>query len=213
MNLGRQYKFVEFLGWTSWEAGYLTGWSLLVTLFLQVSHWNFLTVPAPILTIIGSALAIILAFKNQQCYARFNEALVLSGQLITNSLILANRLTSTIGNLDAARSGPGLKEMFYRHFAWLTALRFFLRERKSWENTSEPGNTRFLAELPTPESQSALKDELKTYLPDAEVQKIMTHLGCLQPFIDRLKWPPPRWGYLEQLERLLDGLSGGQSIA
>ena len=38
-------------------------------------------------------------------------------------------------------------------------------------------------------------------------------LGCLQPFIDRLKWPPPRWGYLEQLERLLDGLSGGQSIA
>jgi hypothetical protein len=34
-------------------------------LLLQVSQWNFLTIPAPILTIIGSALAIILAFKNQ----------------------------------------------------------------------------------------------------------------------------------------------------
>ena len=130
MHVGRRYKFAQFLGWTRWETGYLIGWSLLVTLFLQVSQWNFLTIPAPILTIIGSALAIILAFKNQQCYARFNEALVLSGQLIANSLILANKLTSTVGNLDAARSGPELKGIFYRHFAWLTALRFFLRERK-----------------------------------------------------------------------------------
>ena len=117
MHVGRQYKFSQFLGWTGWEAGYLIGWSLLVTLLLQVSHWTFLTIPVPILTIIGSALAIILAFKNQQCYARFNEALVLSGQLTTNSLILANRLTSTVGNPDDARAGPALKELFYRHFA------------------------------------------------------------------------------------------------
>ena len=186
MHIGRRYKFTEFLGWTRWEAGYLIFWSLLVTLFLQVSHWNFLTIPAPILTIIGSALAIILAFKNQQCYARFNDALALSGQLITNSLILANKLTSTVGNLDAAQSGPRLKEIFYRHFAWLTALRFFLRERKAWENTSEPGNARFLAKLPTPESQSTLKDELKTYLSDAELQKVMAHRGDKEALI--LHW-------------------------
>jgi putative membrane protein len=186
MHIGRQYKFLQFLGWTRWEAGYLIGWSLLVTLFLQVSHWNFLTMPAPILTIIGSALAIILAFKNQQCYARFNDALVLSGQLITNSLILANRLTSTVGKPDAVQSGPGLKEIFYRHFAWLTALRFFLRERKTWENTFEPGNARFLAKLPPPESQSTLTDELKTYLSDAELQKVMTHRGDKEALI--LHW-------------------------
>ena len=63
MHIGRQYKFTQFFGWTGWEAGYLIGWSLLVTLLLQVSHWTFLTIPVPILTIIGSALAIILAFK------------------------------------------------------------------------------------------------------------------------------------------------------
>ena len=186
MHIGRQYKFTQFLGWTRWEAGYLIVWSLLVTLFLQVSQWNFLTIPAPILTIIGSALAIILAFKNQQCYARFNEALRLSGQLITNSLILANKLTSMVGSLDAAQSGPGVKEIFYRHFAWLTALRFFLRERKSWENTLESGNVRFLAKLPTPESQSTLKEELKTYLSDAELQKFMTHRGDKEALI--LHW-------------------------
>jgi ion channel-forming bestrophin family protein len=183
MHIGRRYKIADFLIWTRWEAGFLFLWSLLVTLFLQVSHWNFLTIPAPILTIVGSALAIILAFKNSQCYARFNDALALSGQLTSNSLILANKLTSTVGHLDASEAGPRLKEMFYRHFAWLTALRFFLRERKAWENALERGNARFLAKLPTPESQSALKDELKTYLSDAELQKVLTHRGDKEAFI------------------------------
>jgi ion channel-forming bestrophin family protein len=150
---------------------------VLVTLFLQVSSWTFLTIPVPILTIIGAALAIVLAFKNQQCYARFNEALSLSGQLISNSLILANKLTSTVGDRDAARTDPYVKEIFYRHFAWLTALRFLLRERKSWENTLESGNARFLANLSPPESQSILQEELSPYLSADETQEFMTHGG------------------------------------
>ena len=152
MHLGRRYKFREFFVWTRREAGYLFLWSLVVTVFLQSSGLTFLTVPAPVLTIVGSALAIILAFKNQQCYARFNEALSTSGQLTTSSLILANKLTSTVGALDSTEAGPRLKDLFYRHFAWLTALRFSLRERKTWENTFERGNARFLAALPTPDT-------------------------------------------------------------
>ena len=188
MHIGRRYKFTEFLAWTRREAGYLLAWSLIATLFLQFSHWHFLTIPVPILTIVGSALAIVLAFKNQQCYARFNEALALSAQLTAISLILANKLTSTVGNLDAAQGGPRLKEMFYRHFAWLTSLRFFLRERKTWENTFEPGNARFLAKFPTPESQSVLEDELKTYLSDAEWQKVIAHRGDKEAFILHLQY-------------------------
>ena len=186
MHLGRRYKFTEFLGWTGWEAAYLILWSLLVTVFLQVTHWNFLTIPAPILTIVGSALAIILAFKNQQCYARFNEALSTSGQLIANSLILANRLRSTVANPDAAQAGARLEDIFYRHFAWLTALRYFLRERKAWENTSERGNARYLAKLPTPESQSNLEGELNAYLSDAELQQVLAHRGDKEALI--LHW-------------------------
>lgn len=183
MHVGRQYKFIQFLGWTRWELGFLFGWAMLATLFLQVSHWNFLTVPVPILTIIGSALAIIIAFKNQQCYARFNDALVLSGQLITNSLILANRLTSLIGQPEAASLR---KDIFYRHFAWLTALRFFLRDRKTWENALDAANVRFLAGLPTPESQSSLKDELKTHLSGEDLQKVLSHRGDKEALI--LHW-------------------------
>lgn len=186
MHLGRKYKFTQFVGWTGREAAYLVAWSLIVTLFLQVSQWRFLTIPAPVLTIIGAALAIILGFKNQQCYARFNEALALSGQLSSSSLILANRLRSTIGKLDPALSGPLLKEIFYRHLAWLTALRFTLREKRSWENRSERGNARFLAGLPTPESQSTLTDELRAYFSDHDMNAWKTYSGDKLDII--LRW-------------------------
>lgn len=194
MHLGRRYKLSEFLVWTGREAVCLVLWAALVTFVLQVSHWNFLTVPAPILTVVGSALAIILGFKNQQCYARFHEALVTSGQLTTNSLILANRLTTTIGG-----SSPQLKEMFDRHFAWLTALRYFLRERKTWENAAEAGNAWYLGKIATPESQSALGDELKKYLPDAELQKVLAHRGDKEALILHLQYETVRELYNKKL--------------
>lgn len=176
MHVGRQYKIKDFLAWTRWEIGWIIGWSLIATLFLEVTGWSFLTVPGPILTIVGSALAISLAFKSQQCYARFNDGLILSGQVRTTSLVLANRLMAMIGNRDAGLE-PELKEIFYRHFAWLTALRFYLRGKRSWENTFDRGNVSYLARLPSPESQSALEDELRAYLSDAELQKFKAHRG------------------------------------
>jgi putative membrane protein len=186
MHIGRQYSTTDFLKWTSKESRWLVGWALFATLFLQLSNWRFLTVPAPILTIVGSALAISIAFKSQQCFARFNNALTLSGQLNTSSLILAQRLMSTVGNLKDVPSDLKLEDMFYRHFAWLTALRFFLRDERPWENRFDPGNIRFLAKIPYPESVSALENELKSYLSDGEVQKIMTHPGDKEAFI--LDW-------------------------
>lgn len=188
MHVGRKYKFAEYLLWMKRETVRLTLWALGVTALLetlQFLRWNFLTIPAPLLAVVGTAVAIVLAFKNQQCHARINEALALWGQINSASMILANKLVSTIGTLDAAQSGPHLKEMFYRHFAWLTALRFFLRERRTWENTFEPGNAKYLAALPTPESQSDLKTELAAYFSDAELQNVAAHRGDKESFILR----------------------------
>lgn len=186
MHLGRKYSFARFLGWTGREAAWLIGWSLIVTAFLALSGWSFLAVPAPVLTIIGSALAIIIAFKNAQCYARSSEALGLAGQLISNSLVLANRLRSTIGHLEEVRSGDELKRLFHRHLAWLTALRFFLRAPKRWENASERGNARFLAKLPTTEGRSSLADELGAFLSEEEATAVLAYEGDKEVLL--LRW-------------------------
>lgn len=130
MHLGRKYKVTEYLLWTRWEIAYLLSWSLFVTFLLEVLRLNFLVIPSPLLAVVGTAVAIILAFKNQQCHARINEALAFWGQINSASIILANKLAATVANLDAAQSGPWLKDMYYRHFAWLTALRFFCAKEK-----------------------------------------------------------------------------------
>jgi putative membrane protein len=183
MHLGRKYKLGEYIDWTRREIGYLFAWSAFATLLLELSPYHLLAIPAPLMAVVGTAVAIVLAFKNQQCHARINEALASWGQINSASMILANKLKSALGGVDAAQSGVWLTGLYYRHFAWLTALRFFLRERKAWENTFEPGNAKYLAALPTPESQSTLKDELAKYFPEAELQNVLSHRGDKESLI------------------------------
>jgi putative membrane protein len=202
MHLGRKYKFSEYLVWTRWELAYLFSWALLATVLLEVLRLKFLQIPAPLLAVVGTAVAIILAFKNQQCHARINEALAIWGQINSASLILAAKLKATLGPADAAQAGAGLKDFYYRHFAWLTGLRFFLRERKTWENTFEPGNAKYLAALPTPESQSTVNGELAKYFSDAELQKVLAHRGDKEAFI--LRWQYQALGDLYEKKRVSD---------
>jgi len=186
MHLGRRYKLTELLTWTRWESAWLLGWSLFATVLLDVLHWRFLSMPAPLLAVVGTAVAIVVAFKNQQCHARVNEALVAWGQIYGTSLIWANKLRIAASHPDAAEAGLPIRELFHRHFAWLTALRFYLRERRIWENAVEAGNAKFLAGLPTPESRSSLKDELEACLSEAELHKALTHRGDREALI--LSW-------------------------
>src|SRR6185295_13100612 len=119
MHLGRKYRLSELLMWTRVELAWLLAWSVAVTLLLALTRWHFLAVPATVLAVVGTAVAVVLAFKNQQCFARVNEALTVWGQITAASLMWASKLVSTIGPSDAA-----LKPLVHRHLAWLTALRF-----------------------------------------------------------------------------------------
>jgi putative membrane protein len=98
MHLGRKYRFPEYLLWMRRETSYLFLWALLVTSVFELLHWDFLTVPPAVLAVVGTAVAIILGFKNQQCYARISEALTAWGQINSASMIWASKLISTIGD-------------------------------------------------------------------------------------------------------------------
>ena len=59
--------------------------------------------PAPLLAVVGTAVAIVVAFKNQQCFARVNEALVSWGQISATSLIWASKLMIAASRLDGRK--------------------------------------------------------------------------------------------------------------
>jgi len=222
MHLGKKYTFTSYLVWTRRETGYLFLWSLFVTSLFELLHWTFLAVPPPLLEVVGIALAIILGFKNEECFKRVREALEIWEQIDSASMTWANKLTATLGTADAAEAAEGMKGFFYRHFAWLTVLRFTLRETKTWENIHEAGNAKFLADLPTPESRSNLNDELAAYLPDSELRTVMAYPGEKANLI--LESQYRALGDLHRknvftanvfvdLTRVLDALGGFQSAA
>ena len=58
-------------------------------------------------------------------------------------------------------------ELVYRYLAWLTALRYQLRENRPWETLARHTNAEYLKYYSIPEMQTALEMELMKYLPDA----------------------------------------------
>jgi len=99
--------------------------------------------PFSVAAILGSALAIFLAFRNNSSYTRWWEARTLWGGIINSSRVLA-RLIITFtdshahqANYDKDRSEKFKREMVYHCIAWVHALRLHLRGQESWEEIQE----------------------------------------------------------------------------
>lgn len=97
------------------------------------------SLPFSIAAILGSALAIFIAFRNQSSYARWWEARTLWGGIVNSSRVFA-RLVRTFTNshknqpnFDKERSEKFKKETIYMQIAWVHALRLHLRKENNWE--------------------------------------------------------------------------------
>lgn len=81
------------------------------------------------LSLFGSAIGVVLAFRNSTSYARWWEARVLWGSIVNNSRSWARLVTTTMRNKENA--GADLIEMrrrlVYYQIAWVHALRQHLR--------------------------------------------------------------------------------------
>ena len=106
-------------------------------------------------------------FQNVQTYNRTWEARYIWGDIISSS-----RAWGTISR-DSFDSTEKSRELVYRHLAWLTALRYQLREHRPWESTSKAHNAEYLKYYSIPEMQTALETELARFLPDAELTQIL----------------------------------------
>jgi len=91
--------------------------------------------PFSIAAILGSALAIFIAFRNNSSYSRWWEARTLWGGIINSSRVLARLIITFTDshshqqNYDKERSELFKKEMIYKVIAWVHALRLHLRKQ------------------------------------------------------------------------------------
>ncbi|MBX2921404.1 MAG: hypothetical protein KF746_04355 [Chitinophagaceae bacterium] len=171
MHTGKRYTPLEFFTWTLKDTMIMLVLVAVPTMLYEVFGWTFLAIPWQPVGILGTALAFIVGFKNNASYGRIWEARQIYGAIINNSRSFAYILRDTAGG----KQDETVKRMFRRHFAWLTALRFQLREQRNWENMQRQSNKRFqISSYTVPEWESDLQEELKKYLPEAELQYILS---------------------------------------
>ena len=169
MHSGKRFGAREFANWTRRSIYVLTIFSAIPTV-LYFLGWKFLSIPWQPIAILGTAVAFIVGFKNNASYSRLWEARQIYGAIINDSrsfgYILRDALTS--------KNHQKVKEMFLRHYAWLTALRFQLREPRAWENMGTAQFDEYSKKYDIPERLTQLDEELKKYLSENELQYILS---------------------------------------
>jgi putative membrane protein len=174
MNVSTHYKLQHFIPWTRGKIFKMLLISVVPTSLFYFAGWTWLFIPWVPVALIGTATAFISGFKNTQTYNRTWEARQVYGAIINSSRSLGIMVRDFVRTEDKEREADLHREIIYRHFAWLTALRFQLREVKSWENIKTKSyNREYLKYYKVPEWESSLEDELKLFLSSGELKDIL----------------------------------------
>lgn len=175
MNTNSHYKLQHFIPWTRAKIYKMLVLSIIPTLAFYFLELNWLAIPWVPIALLGTATAFISGFKNTQTYNRTWEARQIYGAIINSSRAFGIMVKDFVRNNDKLEESKLHTEIIYRHFAWLTALRFQLRETKSWENVKVKSYYKeYLKYYKVPEWESDLSEELKPFLSEKELAYILS---------------------------------------
>lgn len=176
MNTSSHYKIQHFIPWTRKKIYKMLLLSIVPTALFYFMGYTWLAIPWVPVALIGTATAFISGFRNTQTYNRTWEARQIWGAIINSSRTFGIMAKDFIRTDEKSKEAQLHKEIIYRHFAWLTAMRFQLREIKSWENVKTKSyNREYLKYYKVPEWESSLDEELKPFLSENEMQYILSN--------------------------------------
>lgn len=115
---------------------------LAVTVLYQIAGWHWLSIPWLPVSLVGTALAIYIGFKNNQSYDRVWEARKIWGGIVNSSRSWGTMVDAFIQNktLSEKELKSIKRQLIYRHIAWLYTLREQLLIPTQWEHVSLNGH-------------------------------------------------------------------------
>jgi len=192
-------KNLTFKGIMRFSGGHiiwLTCWVGSVTLLYEFTHWKWMAIPWLPISVIGTAVAFYVGFKNNQAYDRLWEARKIWGAIINSSRAWGSAVKAFSTNLftEDDLSDSELKaihtRLMYRHIAWLYTLRNQLLIPTPWEHISQGKHVAKAAEQRMERWGVGLwKDEdtqkyLKKYIPDNEFDRLINFKNTATQIID-----------------------------
>lgn len=124
---------------------WLSAWALIVASLYYFTGFKAFTIPWLPLSVIGTAVAFYVGFKNNQAYDRLWEARKIWGSIINSSRNWSTMVKNMVNNQFNPDPMPqkeinALKErLIYRHIAWTYTLRSQLLVSTPWEHVNLRG--------------------------------------------------------------------------
>jgi putative membrane protein len=150
MIVPRGRQLIKMLAYVGRPLLVLVLYDLAVVVAYKVMHWDWVALPHIPLTLFGSAIGIIVAFRNQSAYARWWEARTLWGGVVNNSRSWARQVTTVMMPLSDSETGE-LKviqrRLVYHQIAYAHALRQHLRGLEPWSELTPLLSEQELSEL------------------------------------------------------------------
>ena len=190
MHTGKRYQLRELLVWTTRETVFMTVVAVVPTLLSVGFGWRWLEVPWVPIAMLGTASAFTVGFRNNATYARTWEARQIWGGIVNASRAwgimvrdflpadAAPAAAASAAADGAARRPDGALADAHRlvacQVAWLTALRYQLREPRAWENMDRADNLAYQRRYYTiPERDGGLPNELARLLGERDAAHVL----------------------------------------
>ncbi len=161
-------------------------------------YFNIISVVIPWLpvSVVGTAVAFYVGFKNNQAYDRMWEARKIWGGIVNDSRSWGMMVDGFVTNLSSNQKHSSeevqqiKKRLIYRHIAWLYAHRSQLLIPTPWEHVSQGGLMARHAKYQQNKFGIGLLDDeltksgLKTFLPSEEYDKLIGHVNTATQIIN-----------------------------
>jgi putative membrane protein len=177
-------------------------YDLAVVAAYKVMHWDWVALPHIPLALFGSAIGIVVSFRNQSAYARWWEARMLWGAIVNNSRSWGRQVATVLMPVqasDATEVKVMRRRLIYHQIAYVHALRQHLRGLEPWDE---------LAPLLKEAEVTALRDQKNVPL------AIQKQMGTLLRECQTRGWVDmAHWRAMDaSLDDLMDAQGGTERI-
>jgi putative membrane protein len=145
--------------------------------------WTWVAIPWLPVSLVGTATAFFVGFKNNQSYDRSWEARKIWGAITNHSRSFGAALRAyTASAPESIEASNDVKIIIYRHIAWLYALKNAMAQRTAWEHKDRASKRQRDA---LHKSQPASDAEIGRHLPEHELDSLKDRKNLSTQLLDR----------------------------
>jgi putative membrane protein len=197
MFINKNFTLKQMWQFSGNHISWMVTWMTLEVVLYEYADLRWLSIPWLPLSVIGTAVAFYVGFKNNSAYDRMWEARKIWGAIINSSRAWGAAVKAFVSNqftaeeASAAELNTIVKTLLYRHIGWLYALRSQLLVPTAWEHSSQGGHIGKVAERYREVfgvgliKDAVTENELQQFLLPTEYERLINYKNTATQIIDQ----------------------------